>query len=499
MEDELPTFLENLKSLFSKSVSKNISSLDLPGEHEQNIRYLRTLSVTYHVNIENQSKLVYKLSLEGEGYFLNGSPEFQLYKQVISSPKGIAVNVAKEDHKIGLSQALKLSLVKIDDGLVVSNAECELKDSTQSLLGIVKDFGFDNDKLISILKEHGESERAINDLKRRKLIEQQKISYLLVRPGKNINVKLKKQITDITADMLAKGTWMEYEIKPYNYYSSGKRMLMGQIHPISKCIEEFSYILTCMGFEELPPSCYVTSSFWSFDALYMPQQHPSRDQQDTFFTKDPCRSKPESVPKDYLENVKKVHGNGKDFGSTGWRYQWDIKESEKLIMRTHLTSGTSRLLKKMAEEIKQGLPIIEKRYFIIEKVFRNESIDSTHLAEFHQMEGIVFGENQSLSHLIGILDMFYKKIGLTEIKYKPAYNPYTEPSMEIFGFHPKLNKWIEVGNSGIFRPEMLLPMGLPSNVMVLGWGLSIERPTMIKYDIHNIRDLVGYYNSNSLI
>lgn len=64
----------------------------------------------------------------------------------------------------------------------------------------------------------------------------------------------------------------------------------------------------------------------------------------------------------------------------------------------------------------QGLPIIEKRYFIIEKVFRNESIDSTHLAEFHQMEGIVFGENQSLSHLIGILDMFYKKIGLTEIK-----------------------------------------------------------------------------------
>lgn len=82
-------------------------------------------------------------------------------------------------------------------------------------------------------------------------------------------------------------------------------------------------------------------------------------------------------------------------------------------------------------------------------------------------------------------------LGITQLEFKPAYNPYTEPSMEIFCFHPGLGKWIEIGNSGIFRPEMLLPMGLPEKVTVIAWGLSLERPTMIKYGFNNIRDLVG--------
>lgn len=76
--------------------------------------------------------------------------------------------------------------------------------------------------------------------------------------------------------------------------------------------------------------------------------------------------------------------------------------------------------------------------------------------------------------------------------HQPAYNPYTEPSLEIFSWHQGLGKWVEIGNSGMFRPEMLLPMGLPKNVRALGWGLSLERPTMIRYGISNIRDLLGH-------
>ena len=64
--------------------------------------------------------------------------------------------------------------------------------------------------------------------------------------------------------------------------------------------------------------------------------------------------------------------------------------------------------------------------------------------------------------------------------------------MEVFGYHPELKKWTEIGNSGMFRPEMLLPMGLPPDVRVIAWGLSLERPTMIKYRIENIRDLFGH-------
>jgi len=64
--------------------------------------------------------------------------------------------------------------------------------------------------------------------------------------------------------------------------------------------------------------------------------------------------------------------------------------------------------------------------------------------------------------------------------------------MEVFAFHEGLSKWIEVGNSGVFRPEMLRPMGFPDDIVVIAWGLSLERPTMIKYGLSNIRDLVGH-------
>jgi len=132
------------------------------------------------------------------------------------------------------------------------------------------------------------------------------------------------------------------------------------------------------------------------------------------------------------------------------------------------------------------------KYFSIDRVFRNETLDATHLAEFHQVEGFIADRNIGLSHLLGIMQEFYAKIGITKLKYKPAYNPYTEPSLEIFGFHPTLKRWVEIGNSGVFRPEMLRPMGLPEDVNVIAWGLSLERPTMIYYDYHNIRDLFGH-------
>jgi len=98
----------------------------------------------------------------------------------------------------------------------------------------------------------------------------------------------------------------------------------------------------------------------------------------------------------------------------------------------------------------------------------------------------------TLGGLLGVIHAFFKKLGIEKLRFKPAYNPYTEPSMEIFSYHEGLGKWVEIGNSGMFRPEMLLPMGLPEDVKVIAWGLSLERPTMIKYGIDNIRDLVGH-------
>jgi len=108
------------------------------------------------------------------------------------------------------------------------------------------------------------------------------------------------------------------------------------------------------------------------------------------------------------------------------------------------------------------------------------------------VEGVVADYGITLGDLIGFMQVFFSKMGVKNLRFKPAYNPYTEPSLEIFSFHEGLKKWVEIGNSGMFRPEMLRPMGLPEDVNVLGWGLSLERPTMIRYGIKDIRHLVGH-------
>lgn len=88
------------------------------------------------------------------------------------------------------------------------------------------------------------------------------------------------------------------------------------------------------------------------------------------------------------------------------------------------------------------------KYFSVDRVFRNEAIDRTHLAEFHQIEGLVCDKGLTLGDLIGTLYQFFNRLGLKKLRFKPAYNPYTEPSMEIFSYSEELEKWMEVGNSG---------------------------------------------------
>ena len=254
---------------------------------------------------------------------------------------------------------------------------------------------------------------------------------------------------------------------------------------------------------------YVETGFWNFDALFIPQQHPARDQQDTFFVSDPPEAdkpredpqesrhlpngsmsqplpkKPKRDYEEYFNSVKEVHEKGK-YGSIGYRYPYKEDESLKLVLRTHTTAISTYMLHKLAANPKPA------RYFSIDRVFRNESVDATHLAEFHQVEGVIADYGLNLGALIGFMEVFFAKMGIHRLRFKPAYNPYTEPSLEIFSFHEGLNKWVEIGNSGMFRPEMLEPMGLPPDMRIYGWGLSLERPPMIKYGVKNIRELLGH-------
>lgn len=260
----------------------------------------------------------------------------------------------------------------------------------------------------------------------------------------------------------------------------------------------------------------METGFWNFDALFVPQQHPARDMQDTFFISDPPvgdrpRNDPEAEdamekmeassrrlyatqegrktkPRDYEQywnDIKRVHQDGA-FGSVGYRYPWSADESLRLVLRTHTTAVSTWALHRLAEDPRPA------RYFSIDRVFRNETVDATHLAEFHQIEGVIADFGLTLGGLMKFLEDFFGRLGIENLRFKPAYNPYTEPSLEIFGYHPALKRWVEIGNSGMFRPEMLEPMGLPKDLRAYGFGLSLERPTMIKYGVSNIRELLGH-------
>jgi len=329
------------------------------------------------------------------------------------------------------------------------------------------------------------SEKDKQDYKKRKLIQEVTDKIYILTKGENFSTSPQKAETELTPEMITSGSWKSSTFKPYNFNALGIHPPGGCLHPLLKVRAEYRQIFLEMGFTEMPTNNYVESSFWNFDALFQPQQHPARDAHDTFFISEPSTT--EIFPEEYLEKVKRIHSSG-GHGSQGYGYDWKKDEASKNLLRTHTTAVSARMLYKLAQE-KEFTP---QKYFSIDKVFRNETLDATHLAEFHQIEGVIADRGLTLGDLIGVLYQFFQKLGIEKLRFKPAYNPYTEPSMEIFSYHEGLAKWVEIGNSGVFRPEMLLPMGLPEDVNVIAWGLSLERPTMIKYKIDNIRDLVGH-------
>ncbi len=101
----------------------------------------------------------------------------------------------------------------------------------------------------------------------------------------------------------------------------------------------------------MPTNNYVENSFWNFDALFQPQQHPARDAHDTFFMSEPALS--HEFPADYLERVKQTHMNGGGYNSQGYKYDWKIEEAQKNILRTHTTAVSARMLYKLAQQVKR--------------------------------------------------------------------------------------------------------------------------------------------------
>lgn len=331
--------------------------------------------------------------------------------------------------KVGFSKAMAQGWIVVDK----SGAKPLIKRKVDSIVDVVQEH------LKQVSSGAAEiSDATRNDYKKRKLLQETVTKSFIISKGKEFSLTLQKLEADLTADMLANGLWNTLKFKPYNLDALGSVPDAGYLHPLLKVRTEFRNIFLEMGFSEMPTNNFVESSFWNFDALFQPQQHPARDAHDTFFLTAPSKSF--KFPEEYLNRVKETHATG-GFGSQGYQYDWKLEEAQKNLLRTHTTAVSARMLYKLANQEGGFVPA---KYFSIDRVFRNETLDATHLAEFHQVEGVIADRKLTLGDLIGTIAEFFKKLGLNEIEFKPAYNPYTEPSMEIFCFHPGLKKWIEV-------------------------------------------------------
>jgi phenylalanyl-tRNA synthetase alpha chain len=428
----------------------------------------------------------FEITTEGEEVIANGSPEFRLFSAI---PAEGGVDQKELMASFGASFKVAQGPCMKNKWIKLEKAEGKLYRAIESITDLTADF------LKTIKAAKGDlaavtDKNTITGLKRRTLIKEITLKSVCVSKGPNFALQRVKMQADLTKEMMDSGAWKTLAFKPYNFNCKGSESGGGYLHPTLKIRAEFRKILIAMGFDEMPTNQWVESSFWNFDALFQPQSHPARDMHDTFFMKSPKETL--RVPEDYYERVKDMHEKGGECaGSTsiGYRYDFQRKEAFKNLLRTHTTSVSSAMLYKLANQPGGFTPA---KYFSIDRVFRNETMDATHLAEFHQVEGLIADYDLSLGDLIGTIKSFFSAIGMTDIRFKPAFNPYTEPSMEIFAYHPTLKRTVEIGNSGIFRPEMLGPMGLPENVRVIAWGLALERPVMIKYGVQNIRDLFGH-------
>ncbi|KAL4657968.1 phenylalanine-tRNA ligase alpha subunit [Arapaima gigas] len=427
---------------------------------------------------EQRSSKHWELTGEGTEIAEQGSHEARVFCAIPEGGLLQAELMKLPSGKVGFSKAMSNKWIRLDKGHQGGPRVFRTVENIEDLV---------QQKLV--LVQQGKSakleEKEKNELKKRKLLTEVTVKSYWITKGSSFSTTITKQETELTADMISSGSWQDKKFKPYNFDALGMALECGHLHPLMKVRTQFRQIFLEMGFTEMPTNNFIESSFWNFDSLFQPQQHPARDQHDTFFLSDPALA--HEFPQHYLERVKKVHSEG-GYGSQGYKYDWKLEEAQKNVLRTHTTAVSARMLYRLAQQ-EEFTPV---KYFSIDRVFRNETLDATHLAEFHQIEGVVADYGLTLGDLMGVLHQFFTKLGITKLRFKPAYNPYTEPSMEVFSYHEGLKKWVEVGNSGIFRPEMLLPMGLPEGVTVIAWGLSLERPTMIKYGINNIRELVGH-------
>ena len=418
-----------------------------PDQVRRGIEWLKLKNLA---TVEESKQIHLRLGKNGLEANAKGLPERQLLNLLKEKPKKLneLKNELKSIFGPAMGVARKNDWVETDgENVSLKNAPAETPEEQ-----IIKKIGT-NKILISEIKD----KNALDSLKKRPdfVIEE-------IEKSQKISLTEKIEISEVAAD--SKAIDVEANVPP---------VFVAKTHPLKDTINEIREIFVTLGFSEIEGTL-TQPSFWNFDALFTPQDHPAREMQDTFYL-DGIVSKKIASP-NQIQQVSKIH-------KKDWRYLWSIDEARKMVLRTHTTCVT---IKHLAENKPD-----EARVFSLGRVFRNEKVSYKHLVEFNQIEGVVVGKNTTLRDLMGIQREFYKRIGLNKVKFWPTFFPYTEPSLQSMVYNDKLDKWVELFGMGIFRPEVTKPLGITKPV--LAWGGGIERIAMLKYGLDDVRE---FYNNN---
>ena len=446
IEKQISKLLQSTPNLTEEQLAHETKlSMD---QIRRGVEWLRQKSLA---DVKDSTSISYSLGKNGLDALKNGLPERRLVNLVKDGPKTfdeVRSSLQGPDFNAAIAHAKKndwINIEKTDTGSKISLKQEPTESQDEHVISLIDKAQKPRPDLVKSLMERPDF--IIQHEEKTKTVS-------LTETGKNIDLeKLDSDAIDVEADV------------PHVHAA--------RIHPLKDTINEIRETFVHLGFTEINGNL-SQSSFWNFDALFTPQDHPARELQDTFYLKD-LNAKQLATPTQ-IKNVSNAH-------KKGWRYYWDIQEARKMVLRTHTTCVT---IKHLADKKPD-----EARIFSLGRVFRNEKLSFKHLAEFNQVEGVVVGKHMTLRDLMGIQKEFYRKIGLTKVKFWPTFFPYTEPSLQSMVYNEKLGKWIELFGMGIFRPEVTKPLGITKPV--LAWGGGIERIAMLKFGVDDVRE---FYNNN---
>jgi phenylalanyl-tRNA synthetase alpha chain len=446
-----------------------------------------TLREKGFVKIHEKKETFLKLNSEGRLHARKGLPERRLINAL--EKLGGKASPQSAFEKAGLEK----QFIPIALGWAQRKKWTALDTKTDALQAITKPAQGNDERLLQLLGEKEkvdveelapELQEAVQVLRGRKLLDVEAKTRRVIglttagREELKKEVKQTVEVTRLTQELIVSGKWKRVELQKYDIGAPVARIWPGKKHPYMQFLEEVRDKLVTLGFKEMVGTA-VETSFFNFDALYTPQDHPAREASGIYFVKSPKEGSI-GASKEVVAHVKETHENGWKTGSSGWKYKYSMKEAKRLILRGHGTCLSARTL--LSRDLQ-----IPGRYFSIVRCYRPEIVDKTHLTEFNQVEGIVIDRDLTLRDLLGVLGKFATEIaGADKVKFRPDYFPFTEPSVELAAYR-KGYGWIEFGGSGIFRPEVTMPLGIKEPV--IAWGLGIDRLFMMRARIEEIRQI----------